>query len=101
PSPTNLHLLSLHDALPIFDPGALTQQQQNGRQMLGFRGGCFCWSFLDFGGSLLFSVVERCEREPELGQCSGNLLWRQDVINPARSEEHTSELQSPDHLVCR
>src|SRR5258708_19837729 len=21
--------------------------------------------------------------------------------NPARSEEHTSELQSPDHLVCR
>src|SRR5947208_10075534 len=22
-------------------------------------------------------------------------------INPARSEEHTSELQSPDHLVCR
>src|SRR5258708_27804424 len=23
--------------------------------------------------------------------------WR----NPQRSEEHTSELQSPDHLVCR
>src|SRR5207244_12491849 len=22
-------------------------------------------------------------------------------IEPARSEEHTSELQSPDHLVCR
>src|SRR5258708_30648967 len=22
-------------------------------------------------------------------------------VNPARSEEHTSELQSPDHLVCR
>src|SRR5574344_410738 len=22
-------------------------------------------------------------------------------LNPARSEEHTSELQSPDHLVCR
>src|SRR5258708_18329007 len=21
--------------------------------------------------------------------------------NPSRSEEHTSELQSPDHLVCR
>src|SRR5215216_5111632 len=25
-------------------------------------------------------------------------LWGQD---PPRSEEHTSELQSPDHLVCR
>src|SRR5207244_5478744 len=23
------------------------------------------------------------------------------VMNLARSEEHTSELQSPDHLVCR
>src|SRR5258708_11978092 len=22
-------------------------------------------------------------------------------VSPARSEEHTSELQSPDHLVCR
>src|SRR5258708_19548868 len=26
------------------------------------------------------------------------LLWR---LPPLRSEEHTSELQSPDHLVCR
>src|SRR5207244_4755774 len=25
-------------------------------------------------------------------------LW---VLRPKRSEEHTSELQSPDHLVCR
>src|SRR3990170_4294750 len=24
-----------------------------------------------------------------------------DETAPARSEEHTSELQSPDHLVCR
>src|SRR5258708_31560249 len=23
------------------------------------------------------------------------------IAQPARSEEHTSELQSPDHLVCR
>src|SRR5258708_26732567 len=31
--------------------------------------------------------------------------WKFDVSNPShitvRSEEHTSELQSPDHLVCR
>src|SRR5258708_31863002 len=26
-------------------------------------------------------------------------FWRK--ISPGRSEEHTSELQSPDHLVCR
>src|SRR5258708_14159534 len=28
------------------------------------------------------------------GRCAGKL-------SPRRSEEHTSELQSPDHLVCR
>src|SRR5258708_31293444 len=28
------------------------------------------------------------------------LLLRSDDV-PERSEEHTSELQSPDHLVCR
>src|SRR5574344_2317024 len=26
---------------------------------------------------------------------------RQEERDPERSEEHTSELQSPDHLVCR
>src|SRR5258708_18977407 len=31
-----------------------------------------------------------CESEPELA-----------LIDALRSEEHTSELQSPDHLVCR
>src|SRR5258708_31902669 len=29
------------------------------------------------------------------------LLDRMEVIVQRRSEEHTSELQSPDHLVCR
>src|SRR5690348_18113053 len=27
--------------------------------------------------------------------------WVRAMIEPARSEEHTSELQSPVHLVCR
>src|SRR5258708_24399421 len=32
------------------------------------------------------------------GRASGSPGWREPV---RRSEEHTSELQSPDHLVCR
>src|SRR5258708_9683433 len=28
-------------------------------------------------------------------------LTHRDLASDARSEEHTSELQSPDHLVCR
>src|SRR5258708_27396502 len=27
--------------------------------------------------------------------------WVSRAPHPSRSEEHTSELQSPDHLVCR
>src|SRR6185436_20257456 len=29
------------------------------------------------------------------------VLLPPDATDPVRSEEHTSELQSPDHLVCR
>src|SRR5258708_20100651 len=29
------------------------------------------------------------------------LAQEEDVVLVGRSEEHTSELQSPDHLVCR
>src|SRR3990170_4215304 len=32
---------------------------------------------------------------------SGSLTAQASRIRLARSEEHTSELQSPDHLVCR
>src|SRR5258708_20510200 len=31
----------------------------------------------------------------------GPRLGGQVVVHPFRSEEHTSELQPPDHLVCR
>src|SRR5947208_3792076 len=35
------------------------------------------------------------------GSVSRNVLRRQRDALACRSEEHTSELQSPDHLVCR
>src|SRR5258708_29836960 len=38
-------------------------------------------------------VVRRASREPVVDYRSISSGWR--------SEEHTSELQSPDHLVCR
>src|SRR5258708_31310106 len=37
-------------------------------------------------------------RRQGAGKCGGN-EWRRFADH--RSEEHTSELQSPDHLVCR
>src|SRR5258708_26919338 len=38
--------------------------------------------------------------DKQVGKCRGHFEPVQ-VLGQARSEEHTSELQSPDHLVCR
>src|SRR5438552_12687452 len=40
------------------------------------------------GDAMLFMRSDEIER-----------AW--EIMDPLRSEEHTSELQSPDHLVCR
>src|SRR5438552_9753872 len=41
----------------------------------------------------LFAIASRSLRSATRGVERWRLIWR--------SEEHTSELQSPDHLVCR
>ena len=48
-------------------------------------------------------VVEEKEHETSLFEMftEGLFCFRNADYNKARSEEHTSELQSPDHLVCR
>src|SRR5207244_13304590 len=45
----------------------------------------------------------RGKRDPRLAELRGALPYRQGpgLRSGRRSEEHTSELQSPDHLVCR
>src|SRR2546426_4826413 len=68
---TEIYTLSLHDALPIYDPPALQPVQVEG--------------------------VQRVAHLPqhEVGRVH-------DVVDGSlRSEEHTSELQSPCNLVCR
>src|SRR5207248_5324442 len=40
-------------------------------------------------------------RRPALGAASGQHLEPPQLPGRGRSEEHTSELQSPYHLVCR
>src|SRR2546422_1491459 len=69
---TEIYTLSLHDALPIFDAGA--------------------FFVLDRG-----RVADRAEHEHRLRR----LRNAQNVSVDQRSEEHTSELQSRLHLVCR
>src|SRR5258708_23749452 len=43
--------------------------------------------------------ARRCAALPSWQQIP--LRWRATAPSSPRSEEHTSELQSPDHLVCR
>src|SRR5258708_16589310 len=71
---TEIYTLSLHDALPI-SPG---------------------WP----GSS---SALHACGAPHARGRrrTAGSTTRRRRTTSGMRSEEHTSELQSPDHLVCR
>src|SRR5258708_26903321 len=76
---TEIYTLSLHDALPIFD------------NRIGI-------------GSVAYEVPQTQDAVVAPLGCGQHGLERLQVgVNVAqdRSEEHTSELQSPDHLVCR
>src|SRR5438552_6967576 len=72
PATTGIYTLSLHDALPIYGTGNLERPHLQ----------------------RLSRPQVRPRREFRLYEF---MAWLQG----SRSEEHTSELQSPDHLVCR
>src|SRR5207244_12133150 len=75
--PSSIYTLSLHDALPI-SWAASTAWSWWRRRVWGS------------GRAKGPATASWC-------RCSA----RHTSASPSRSEEHTSELQSPDHLVCR
>src|SRR5207244_11645807 len=80
PFPSVIYPLSLHDALPIWLAACLVIA--SALLPCGIVNAQFCVT-------------------PPSGIVS---WWRSDTelsVDDSRSEEHTSELQSPDHLVCR
>src|SRR5690348_17915983 len=76
-APTEIYTLSLHDALPI----SLTPPGDARDEL---------W--------ILAQIAKRMGYD--WGEPTGESVW-EEVRTLARSEEHTSELQSPVHLVCR
>src|SRR5690625_6697009 len=72
---TEIYTLSLHDALPIYDGAA-----HRGERVV---------------------TVEAVLRQEAPWAPAGHVVSRGQWAEPARSEEHTSELQSRGHLVCR
>src|SRR5262245_37898834 len=98
---TDIDDLSLHDALPICDgethrPGVGLEAAREGRRRTG-RGSVATPDSSEEG--------RRCPRPGShpAAVASGRTPSGLDpmVLRPCRSEEHTSELQSLRHLVCR
>src|SRR5690348_17548472 len=80
-APSTIYTLSLHDALPILTSrAAISRRQPTGTDLLAVP-------------TRLANLVER----------QSGVLTRTQLheCGMTRSEEHTSELQSPVHLVCR
>src|SRR5690606_40394474 len=95
--PTAYYTLSLHDALPISDIFVLVDEGHrsqygsfNIKMQKVFPNACF----------IAFTGTPLMKKEKSTANKFGGLI---DVysITDARSEEHTSELQSRENLVCR
>src|SRR5258708_28011862 len=85
---TEIYTLSLHDALPIYRARERipVRPRLNRRRCSSRRKRQPCYT-------TNWNPRRAPRRMPSLG--------RTRVGQTTRSEEHTSELQSPDHLVCR
>src|SRR5207244_12470097 len=100
PSPPCLAPLSLHDALPIFDPEVLDLVLVRDPERL-------LHLDLDRQPVAVPSALARDVPPAHRVKARVQVLERASPYvmdarpRVRRSEEHTSELQSPDHLVCR
>src|SRR5690606_40352690 len=94
PLPTQIHTLSLHDALPISAPRASTPTPTPQPPPSGVR---------NAGVSALCDHPRPARSASRLGNSciSDRWGWGWMLGSARRSEEHTSELQSRENLVCR
>src|SRR5207244_13164175 len=100
-APAVIYPLSLHDALPICHMGEIEIAGSDALATVQ-------WLTSNDASKLSVGQVQYSALTTERGTFVDDLLvyrLRDDhfllVVNAGnRSEEHTSELQSPDHLVC-
>src|SRR5439155_21995843 len=92
---TGIYTLSLHDALPIYPRGIRDGHLETGEGH-------------HFGAQGDVDVVQRCTLQRLGGhepiRVARSAFWTWSLFSASsrkRSEEHTSELQSRGHLVCR
>src|SRR5690606_41984805 len=95
----NCCTLSLHDALPIFRCSTLLRCVHS-RKICTASIGC---SSIETGGVTWSSarlLAYRASPSPSTASKRPTIVWK-SVTSASRSEEHTSELQSRENLVCR
>src|SRR5207253_10886964 len=101
PPTTDLYTLSLHDALPISVGGCLDGVR---RGRASYLAGRLPGSLYDLRHALShrrrYGEPHRPPESRASCSCSRRDLGPDPEV-PSRSEEHTSELQSRGHLVCR
>src|SRR5690606_41655023 len=99
PLPT--HVLSLHDALPISDLTDFLRDPAGAHRI----------ARVPIGGQQTLDVIPAFEPVPQAAELLGRDFrtlvdaWSHTydviIVDTPRSEEHTSELQSRENLVCR
>src|SRR5690606_39603730 len=93
PAPSEIYTLSLHDALPIFRKLGPPPRQLAELMLVYVENGVeFTNQFGDINETFYSSLESVYHQTLKLLKKEGLLL---------RSEEHTSELQSRENLVCR
>src|SRR5690606_42007529 len=95
---TVINTLSLHDALPIYQDKTTPFEMawdQLGRSLKNNS-----WH-QDEEGNIIWEALARADTLSGIGHYGVILLGIDDGKELYRSEEHTSELQSRENLVCR
>src|SRR5690606_41823212 len=99
PAPTAFYPLSLHDALPIYPLRRQPWRVAQGGQDLLEGGGVHDEHLLPEQVDVAAHVEDRPGRPGDGHRLDTRHLG--DPLGRLRSEEHTSELQSRENLVCR
>src|SRR5207244_13624004 len=94
PASTLFSTLSLHDALPIYQVAEIRKSRGIGASDLSRRVNVSRQTIYAIEAGTYVPNTEVALRLAQELEVTVDELF-------ARSEEHTSELQSPDHLVCR
>src|SRR5690606_39644944 len=97
PAPTEIYTLSLHDALPIFPTWRSRFCEEMDRQ----RREPFVWGKHDCAIGLIAGAIKSLTGVDVAKSYVDKYTTEADALTFLRSEEHTSELQSRENLVCR